>query len=387
LIDNLGFRQEFRSTNDKIIASGGGEFHFRGLQDINNILSLASFDILWIEEAATLSADRWIKITPTIRKAGSEIWATWNPQTEYDPVFERFCKPFYKDNEARFLRAVKSSEDTFYIHTTFEDNPYFPEVLELERLKCLKDSPEDYDWVWQGKPFSKDGFKTFITGEQVRASQGNKKRWADVEYAAKIIGVDPARFGDDEALIVLRQGLKCEELKAIKGLDNMQLAGFVAEAIRRHNPDAVFIDAGRGEGVIDRLRQLNFEVIEVNFGGEAFDKVRYFNKRAEMYGAVRNWIKNGGNLPEGMDWYRECSATQYSPTSGDDNRIRLERKEKVKERIGKSPGRMDALALTFALPISKADEFERQTARSKAEQFDVLSRDEDADILAGEYER
>jgi hypothetical protein len=91
----------------------------------------------------------------------------------------------------------------------------------------------------------------------------------ELNYAPKILGVDPARFGDDRSVIFPRQGMAALQPEIYRGLDNMDLASRVAAKIESWQPDAVFIDAGGGSGVIDRLRQLSYDVIEVHFGGKA----------------------------------------------------------------------------------------------------------------------
>ena len=100
---------------------------------------------------------------------------------------------------------------------------------------------------------------------------------------ARIVGVDVARFGADRSVIQRRWGLYALEPMVFQGIDNMDLASRVAQVIVDWQPDAVFIDAGRGEGVIDRLRQLRFSVIEVNFGGSPLDK-RFADKRSARCG-------------------------------------------------------------------------------------------------------
>lgn len=112
----------------------------------------------------------------------------------------------------------------------------------------------------------------------------------------KILGVDVARFGDDRSVIIRRQGLVAFAPMVLSSIDNMTLAGKVAAEMKAWQPDAVFIDAGRGEGVIDRLRQLGFSVIEVNFGSKALVDA-YANKRAEMWDAMAKWLRSGGCLP------------------------------------------------------------------------------------------
>lgn len=165
-----------------------------------------------------------------------------------------------------------------------------------------------------------------------------------------ILGVDVARFGSDSSVIARRQGRLTYEPLVFKGLDNMTLAARVAAEIERHSPKAVFIDAGRGEGVIDRLRQLGFSVIEVNFGGRATKEERYANKRAEMWDNLRVWLEEGGKLPQNPELKSDLSTPFYSfDASG---RMTLESKDKMKERLGRSPDLGDALALTFALPVN-----------------------------------
>lgn len=169
-----------------------------------------------------------------------------------------------------------------------------------------------------------------------------------------ILGVDVARFGADSSVIVRRQGLKADGPVVMRGLDNMQLADRVAAAIMENRPHAVFIDAGQGQGVIDRLRQLGHDVIEVPFGGKPLQEGRFANRRSEMWYGLRQWLKSGGKLPdEGDDVPRlraELSAPLYWYDAA--GRMVLEPKDKIKERLGASPDIADALALTFAAPVA-----------------------------------
>ena len=138
-----------------------------------------------------------------------------------------------------------------------------------------------------------------------------------------------------------------------KEVDNMTFAGIIAREIDDWGPDTVFIDAGRGEGVIDRLRQIGYkEVVEVPFGGKAIEDTRYMNKRAEMWDACRQWLEQGGSLPYDPNLRTELSMPEY--TFDGMNRIKLESKESIKDKTGRSPDMADALCLTFAYPVSFA---------------------------------
>ena len=170
-------------------------------------------------------------------------------------------------------------------------------------------------------------------------------------YAPRILGVDPARFGNDRSVIFRRQGLVAYPPMVYRGIDNMALAGRVADEMERWQPDAVFIDAGAGSGVIDRLRQLGHPVIEINFGGKANDQ-RYVNKRSEMWHVMAEWLRGGGQIPNDNGLKLELATPTYKYDAA--NRIALESKDEIKKRLPEagSPDLADALALTFAQPVA-----------------------------------
>ena len=97
----------------------------------------------------------------------------------------------------------------------------------------------------------------------------------------------------------------------------MDLASRVAAEINAWQPDAVFIDAGRGEGVIDRLRQLGFSVIEVNFGSKPLNDA-YANKRAEMWDAMAKRLRSGGVIPNHPELKTHLCTPTYSFNSAND---------------------------------------------------------------------
>lgn len=165
----------------------------------------------------------------------------------------------------------------------------------------------------------------------------------------KILGVDVARYGSDRSVIQRRQGLMAFEPAVMGGIDNMTLANRVAAEINAWDPDAVFIDAGRGEGVIDRLRQMNYAVIEVNFGGKPIN-ARHLNRRAEMWDLLRQWLVDGGALPANLELKFDLVAPTYDFDSA--GRLRLESKDDIKARGLRSPDLADALCLTFAAPVA-----------------------------------
>ena len=172
----------------------------------------------------------------------------------------------------------------------------------------------------------------------------------EYQLSPKIIGIDVARYGGDRCVIQKRQGLVAMPPITFKGIDNMSFAAQCAMVISQYEPDAVFVDAGRGEGVIDRLIQLGFNPIAVDFGGKSIT-AEYINKRSQMWGDMAKWIKAGGALPKSHELMIDlCTPTiDFKDASG---AMRLESKDSMRERGAKSPDIADALALTFAFPVA-----------------------------------
>ncbi len=189
------------------------------------------------------------------------------------------------------------------------------------------------------------GGNQFIPGDLV---DGARNREA-IGNGPIVLGVDVARFGDDQTVLLSRQGDKVKMIARYRGLDTMQTAGKVSEAMDKYEPAAVFIDGvGVGGGVVDRLRQLGYRVTDINAGARATDAHKYYNLRAEMWGKLRDWLGKGC-LPDDQELADDLMAPEYGFDGR--NRIQLEKKERMKERGLASPDCGDALALTFAAPV------------------------------------
>jgi hypothetical protein len=198
------------------------------------------------------------------------------------------------------------------------------------------------------------------------------------------IGVDVARFGDDQSVIRTRVGRDGVGIppKRFRELDTMQLASKVAEHIDYIKTlgmtPVVFIDGGGvGGGVVDRLRQLNHDVVEVQFGGKADDPKKYLNKRAEMWARTKAWLAIGC-LTKHEAMVTDLTSVEYQYTAAD--QIQLESKEHMKARGLASPDDGDALALTFAYPVPeyqlpKEDSGARNTnSRREYDPYESLNR-------------
>lgn len=137
----LGLDSLFDIQEAKIVGVNGSEFTFVGVrqQGVANMKSYEGTDICWVEEAQVVTKKSWDTLVPTIRKPGSEIWITFNPELEDDETFKRF------------VTDGRDDPDTWVCEVNYTDNPWFPQELDGERLKMLARDPVGYRTTWEGK--------------------------------------------------------------------------------------------------------------------------------------------------------------------------------------------------------------------------------------------
>ncbi len=193
--------------------------------------------------------------------------------------------------------------------------------------------------------------RQFIALADAEAAYGRHLREEQYSFAPKILTCDPAWEGDDELVIGLRQGLAFKILRIIPKNDNdLQIAEIIANLEDQEHADAVFVDAGYGTGIVSAGRSMKRNWKLVWFAGESSDP-GYLNKRAQMWGLMRDWLKEGGAIPKDPKLFNDLIAPE---TVGRvDGKIQLESKADMKKRDLKSPNRADCLALTFAYPVSQ----------------------------------
>jgi hypothetical protein len=200
--------------------------------------------------------------------------------------------------------------------------------------------------------FPPNSLNTLLGPEEVEAAMKRELMPHHYDWAQKRLGIDVARFGDDATVIFPRQGLCAFQPIEMRNARTTEIAAKVAASQRNWGSEVELVDGtgGYGAGVIDNLHSIGMGPMEVNFAGRATDP-RYFNIRTEMYFMLAEWIKNGGALPRIPELVGELTTPTYTFQN---NKMRLEEKDQVKERIGRSPDYADALALTFAIPDAPA---------------------------------
>ena len=197
--------------------------------------------------------------------------------------------------------------------------------------------------------FQMSGEDCFIQPVHVLRARSEKAQG----YGSKVGGLDPARFGDDRTVFVIRQGRRVWGLKSYEKRDTMEVAGLAAKFIRDEGLQKLFIDVGGlGAGVVDRLKEMGLgdKIVAVNGGEKPTDDERFINKRAEMWGEMKDWFSDAPvEIPDDDVLQGDLTGVRYSYDSN--TRLKLERKEDMKKRGLRSPDSGDALALTFAFPI------------------------------------
>lgn len=138
-IDALGVSTSFEIQRFEIGTPGGGLIMFQGMQNhtAESIKSLEGFDGAWVEEAQSLSQRSLDMLRPTIRKEGSELWFSWNPQQETDPV-------------EKLLRGDEPPAGAVVVQANYTDNPFLPDVLRDELAYDLRRDPDKFAHVWKG---------------------------------------------------------------------------------------------------------------------------------------------------------------------------------------------------------------------------------------------
>jgi len=170
-IEDLNLGMYYTVLQNEIRARNGGEFMFSGLADqtATSIKSFEGISRCWCEEAQVISKRSWDILLPTIRyedrpdtkiKLGdAEIWVTYNPELESDPTHQMF--------------TVNPPPGTMNVEMNWRDNPWFPKILEARRQYCLKNDPDNYDNIWEGK--CKPAVEGAIFFKQIQEAEVNRR--------------------------------------------------------------------------------------------------------------------------------------------------------------------------------------------------------------------
>ncbi|BEU88682.1 terminase [Selenomonas sp. TAMA-11512] len=203
----------------------------------------------------------------------------------------------------------------------------------------------------------------FIPRHYVDEARKRKLHPSQYDFAPVIIGIDPAWTGGDELVIVKRQGLAGSILATFsKNDDDFQMANRIAQLEDEHKADGVIIDFGYGTGIYSAGKHLGREWLLVNFAEKSPD-AGYVNLRAYGWGRMKNWLREGGVIPNDPQLCDDLIGPETKPR--EDGKIQLESKESMKKRGLASPNRADAFAITFMREIRKKERDKLMWANGK----------------------
>jgi phage terminase large subunit len=237
-------------------ACGRIAYTFSGLdRNIDSIKSKSRIRLAWVDEAEPVTEEAWVKLIPTLREEDSELWVTWNPESERSPTHKRFCQA-----EDPLMRIVEMN---------WRDNPWFPAILERKRQKDLRERPEQYDHIWEGD------FKTVTEGAYYAASLTLAKSESRIGFVARDPNLQVRTFWDlgrrDHTSIWIAQfvGQKINVIDYIEG--SGQGPGFYFDMLRErgyrgcmvclpHDGSRVGPENATGRSYEDQARDAGFEV-------------------------------------------------------------------------------------------------------------------------------
>lgn len=319
---------------------------------------LSGDELLFVVDEASGVDERIFEALEGNRAGGAHVVLTGNPTQTSGTFFDAFA------TKAEFWRRVHiSSEETPNATGIGAPIPGLAtaEWIAEKRAEWGEDSPL-YAVRVRGN-FPEQSENAIIGLGLVQAATA---RWATTpDEGALSIGVDPARFGDDETAIAPVRGKRAHAIRALRSMDTVDVAGKVLETIGElgRPGEAVFVqvdETGLGAGVLDHLRrhravkvrggECGLMAIGVNASESAPTSDLYHRMRDQVWFATRDYLRDGGAIPDDGKLHGELIAPTYSfDTSG---RMLVEPKKKTKERLGRSPDRADALGLAvFRAPV------------------------------------
>lgn len=267
--------------------------------------------------------------------------------------------------EGPLYRACSTERDLWKLTeiTSDPDDPMRTPRVSVEWARQqIQKYGKDNPWVLVnvfGK-FPPSSINALLGPDDIAAAKKRKPTDQSWQMLGRILGVDVARFGDDSSVIAKRAGQVLMPFEQRRNLDSIQGAGWTAMHFNgffgdqtNRRADAIFVDdsGGYGAGWIDQLVSMNYNPQGVSFAGKP-DDPRYFNKRSEMHFRLAEWVKTVGCIPDDPEFEAELLAHTYC-FRGD--KLWVEEKDQVKEKLGRSPDKADSAALTHAFPVAPGD--------------------------------
>lgn len=250
-IDRLGLGYFFDVQATTITGRNGSQFIFSGIKsNVRKVKSMEGLDVVWVEEAESVSADSWMVLVPTLRKPGSEIWVTFNPANILDDTYKRFI--------------TTPPTDAYVVKVNWDDNPWFPDVLRQEKDDLKAADEELYRHVWEGEPVA-DTALSIIKPMWIAAARDAHLKLKIPTSGGRIGGFDVADEGADYNAFIGRQGVVTQYIEEWRDIDPNNATSHVFGLCMSNLVDQVNYDnIGVGAGAKGTARELTALALESN---------------------------------------------------------------------------------------------------------------------------
>ncbi|MNJ41232.1 Phage terminase large subunit [compost metagenome] len=367
-IDKLGLSGFYDIQRTQILGQNGTVFLFEGLQsNIDSIKSMEGITRVWVEEAHGVVDESWQVLIPSIRGEGSKFIISMNPGNVLDASYQRFIE-----------RPPASS---IHRKINFDSNPFFPDVLEAERLDCLDRFPDAYDHIWLGAPTA-DSEHAIIKPSWIEAAVDAHRVLGFDMAGVMACGLDVADEGADSNALATRHGSVVIDLEEWRKGDVIFSANKAYEHACAISADELIYDSiGVGAGVKAQTRLLEesnarLDVHGFNAGGAVIqpeseymvgkkNRDMFSNIKAQAWWQMRDRfsktyraIKEGAQYPadelislsSSLPYLSQLKAELSRPMVDYDNngRVKVESKKDMKKRGIPSPNLADAVIMAFA---------------------------------------
>lgn len=302
-------------------------------------------EMLFILDEASGIPDEIFEAIEGNRAGGAKVILASNPTKTVGAFFDAF------HSKRKFWHTI---------HVSCEETPNVIEGRRVVRGLATREWVEEKREEWRGDArfevrvlgnFPSQSSRSVISLGMIEDA---KNRHADgsVDKSATLhFGLDVARFGDDDSVLVVRRGKRVLAVITEHGFDTVEVAGLVARALKDHRQGheevRIKIDSnGVGAGVADQVRAnapSGVQVIDVNAGERAPDEENFALVRDQLWWSLREWYASGAEVAEDAELEQELLTPEYSLDVR--GRIKVESKDSMRKRLGRSPDRADALAL------------------------------------------
>lgn len=328
------YNLNFLVLSNKIVhKQTGSEIIFKGFREngVENTKGMEGFDIVWVDEAQTLSKRTIDVVVPTIRKPKSVIWFSMNRFVRNDPVYE-FCL---------------QRPNCLHVHIDYFENPFCTQELIDEANICKQANEKDYRHIWLGEPMEQASDYLFNSGKV--AKMKDIQSFGDLFQHQRVMGIDFAAQGNDLCVATVLDRVSLTQWKVIaqeawSDADSMSSIGRIVELMGKYKPTAACLDVGgMGYVVYNRLQELGIRINPFNGAEQIGVPNEYANTRAWGYYTLNEYINNEWIIMDSSETEKELLDIRFKYKSNGE-RLILSKDEMRKDGIH-SPDRADSLMM------------------------------------------